>query len=137
MARKGNRQLPAVKAQRGTVRPCRESGVQVLTTLAGLVQRPDGLNLAAQQMWDDYAPTAEAMGTLKPGDAMCFAHWCVMGAQIQASWQTTEVVPASFVAQWRMLGELFGLAGEKSRVVMKVIDAERPANIFSRNGKRR
>lgn len=128
-------ELRAVKQQRGTLRPYRDIH-GLAEAPAGEVVRPDGLRLEAQVIWDEFAPVAAGMGTLRPADALAFGMWCVMSSQVQAAWQTTEVVPASFVAQWRMLGELFGLAGEKSRIVMKVIDAERPTNIFSRNGRR-
>ena len=80
-----------------------------------------------------------AMGTLKPADAVTFAHWCQMTADIQQSWQPGNApAPAAFVQQWRTLGELFGLAGEKSRVVLKVTDggAAKSGNPFARNGRR-
>jgi hypothetical protein len=140
MARRGTKPLPpALHDARGT-RSKVPGGVEVLVAGDGLVARPDGMTLAAQMVWDDYADHAMSMGTLKPADTMTFAQWCQMSADIQASWQPGSApAPASFIQQWRTLGELFGLAGEKSRVVLKVTDgkAKDAGNPFARNGRRR
>lgn len=140
MARRGRKPLPpAIHAARGTVS---EAGGEITMLRAedGLVVRPDGLPLGAQTIWDDYADRAIAMGTLKPADAMSFAAWCVLGDLMQQSWRPGNApMPAAFIQQWRTLGELFGLAGEKSRVVLKVTDggaAKSSGNPFARNGRR-
>lgn len=137
--KRGRKALPpATHAARGTVSQV-PGGVEVLPTAGGLVQRPDGMSLAAQMVWDDFADRAMAMGTLKPADALLFAQWCQMSADIQASWAPGNApAPAAFIAQWRQIAELFGLAGEKSRVVLKVVDADPAgnANPFARNGRR-
>jgi len=140
MARRGRKPLPpAVHAQRGTVSEA-AGEIEMLQAGDGVVQRPEGMPLGAQLIWDDYADHAMAMGTLKPADAMSFAAWCVLGDLMQQSWRPGNApMPAAFIQQWRTLGELFGLAGEKSRVVLKVTDgkAKDAGNPFARNGRRR
>ena len=138
MAKRGPKPtLPAVKTARGTDRPCRDT-YEILDAPSGDVQPPTDLPYAAVVIWHEFAPTAMAMGTLKPADSATFAQWCVMTANIQASWQpSNDAAPASYIQQWRTLGELFGLAGEKSRLALKVIDGDRPStNPFKRNGRR-
>lgn len=116
------------KAARDTVQPSRNV-YQVLEAPSGIVRKPEGLSVEAGMIWDDYADTVMAMGTLKPADADTFGQWCTMTAQIRASWEDISTpVPASFTQQWRQLGELFGVAGEKSRIVLKVRDQDPGAN---------
>ena len=119
-----------------TAQPCRDN-FEVIAPPEGSVRRPEGLPLDVQAIWDDYAPVAEEMGTLKPADAMAFAQWCVMSAHLQAAWASEDPTPApaSYIQQWRTLGEMFGLCGARSRIVRK--GNEKPAgNPFSRNGRR-
>ena len=53
MARRGTKPLPpAMHDARGTVSKV-PGGVEVLPTSDGVVLRPDGMNLAAQTIWDD------------------------------------------------------------------------------------
>lgn len=125
-------ELPARKKAKGTERKHRDV-YEVLPAPSGTVTRPDGLSLAAQAVWDDLAGTAEAMGTLKPADSYVFGQFCTMTAHIQAAWAADEPAPSSYIQQWRMLGELFGVAGEKSRVVLKIKDDQVSTNPFSRN----
>lgn len=126
---------------RGTLQPCRDVNV-VIDASAGDVVPPDGLPLEAVMIWDDYARLATAMGTLKPCDAIAFGQWCVMTANIQATWKPMtngampEPAPASYIQQWRTLGELFGVMGEKSRVTLKAGWKNPEANPFGKNGKR-
>ena len=139
MAQRGRKPTPpAVHDARGTSKPSRDN-YEVLEAPSGVVRRPDGLPLDAQTIWDDYADTAMAMGTLKPADAVTFGQWCVMTAHLIASWNATppQPAPSSYIQQWRTLGELFGLAGEKSRLVLKIGDGKsKPSgNPFARNGR--
>ncbi|MBS4048148.1 MAG: hypothetical protein KG075_17515 [Alphaproteobacteria bacterium] len=114
----------------------------VIDAAAGDVMPPEGLPLAAVLIWEDYARLAQAMGTLKPCDAVAFGQWCVMTANIQATWKVVkgqpppEPAPASYIQQWRTLGELFGVMGEKSRVTLKAGWKNPAENPFGRNGKR-
>lgn len=141
MAQRGRKPTPpAVHDARGTRQPSRDN-YEVLEAPSGVIVRPDGLPLEAQVIWDDFADMAVAMGTLKPADAVVFGQWCVMTAAIKATWAGGPPAPASYVQQWRTLGELFGLAGEKSRIVLKITDGGRSPtaeskNPFVRNGRR-
>ena len=137
MAPRGRKpELPANKAARGTERNDRQ--YEVIEAPTGLVVPPDGMPEGAILLWHDYAPIADLMGTLKPADAMSFAQWCVMSWHLQQSWQLgADPAPSSYIQQWRTLGELFGLAGEKSRLASKVInDPQARGNPFARRGKR-
>ncbi len=125
MPRKGRKpELPSDKEKRGTLQPSRDT-YEVLTTPVGVVRMPDGLPMEAHDIWDEYADICMSMGTLKAADVHSFAQWCVLTAQIRMTW--TDIlgapVPASTLQQWRTLGEMFGLAGEKSRIVLKVKEA--------------
>ena len=114
-----------------------------------LVERPEGLPAAAVLVWDDYAPAAMNTGTLKQQDALAFGQWCVMSAHLQAAWaddgyDSGSPVPASYIQQWRTLGELFGMAGIKSRLIARGAaggasqdGGGASGNPFARNGKRR
>ena len=133
--RSGSKPLPrSLTAARGPAQPCRDR-YDVLPAPDGAVSPPPGLSLAALVIWDDLAPVAIGLGTLKPSDAYAFGHLCTMTAAIQATWREPPPAPAAYVAQWRMMLELFGLAGEKSRLIAKT-PGRSPENPFNNNGKR-
>lgn len=123
---------PHVKAARGTAQPCRDT-YRPLETPEGAVTPPPGMPLEALVIWDDLAPVAIALGTLKPADAYAFAQLCNMTAAIQSTWRGGPPAPAAYVAQWRLMLELFGLAGAKSRLVTEA--TAKHDNPFLRNGR--
>jgi hypothetical protein len=87
-------------------------------------------------VWADYVELAVQHGA-RQCDAESFAEWCTMAAMLRKARVVGSAAPASYVAQFRMLGELFGLAGPGSRVVTKGGGApEQPKNPFARNGAR-
>ena len=104
----------ALKIRRGTAR--RDRTKPQAETPGGKVQPPSGLPSEARSIWKQMAPIAQEMGSLKPADALAFGQWCVMTADLKKTWSQREVAPAALITQWRLLGEMFGLAGEKSRV---------------------
>lgn len=137
MARRpGRKGLPdELKVARGTDQPCRMGGdVSTLAAPDGDVFPPEGLPLAASLIWEDYAPGLIAMGTLKPVDAFTFGQWCQMAAAIQQSWGTAAEPPASYVAEWRKIGEGFGIGGGAVRKGMTAEGNAKPKNRFSSNG---
>lgn len=128
----------SVHKQRGTVQPCRSASVDIIETLSpALSLTPPKLPDAVAEVWADYVALAVTHGA-RQCDAESFAEWCTMAANLRKAREADASAPASYVAQFRMLGELFGLAGPKSRVVQRAGGAEdgRPKNPFERNGAR-
>lgn len=107
---------------------------------------PPELPLEIADVWAEYVGAAVANGA-RQCDAESFAEWCSMSALLRKARNATEKdgegnvvssptpAPASYVAQFRMLGELFGLAGPGSRVTSKGVEAAK-SNPFARNGRR-
>lgn len=133
---KGHRRpaLPSEKKARGTAKPSRDTGVRVMETLSPkLSMKPPPLPDDVAEVWADYVNEAVEHGA-RQCDAESFAEWCAMAAALRKCRKSEEPAPASYVAQFRMLGELFGLAGPKSRLV-KAGETGKPENPFKRNGK--
>jgi len=68
--------------------------------------------VAALVIWDDLAPIAIGLGTFRPSDAHAFGHICTITTTIHETWREPPPAPAAYVAQWRMMLELFGLASK-------------------------
>ena len=149
----GKKAIPkAVKDARGTRQPCRdgvdtrELGAAAAPIAPAMSLSPPELPLEVADVWAEYVAAAVANGA-RQCDAEAFAEWCTMAALLRKARNATEKdsegkeissptpAPASFVAQFRMLGELFGLAGPGSRVTNKGVEAAK-SNPFARNGRR-
>ena len=149
----GKKPIPkAVKDARGTRQPCRdgvdtrEARAPAATIEPAMSLTPPQLPLEVADVWAEYVGAAVTNGA-RQCDAEAFAEWCSMAAMLRKARNTTgkdvagnEIsvptpAPASFVAQFRMLGELFGLAGPGSRVTSKGVEAAK-SNPFARNGRR-
>lgn len=154
MPARGKKAEPAeVKAARGTRQPCR-TVTSIVSPSPALAISPPELPLDVADVWAEYCEAAIAHGA-RQCDADTFAEWCAMTAVLrrarnaeveqlgpdgEAIGTTTQATPApaSYVQQWRQLGELLGLAGAKSRVGGAKPAAEKAsANPFARNGARR
>jgi hypothetical protein len=135
------------KTARGTRQKCRDGVDTIETPSPALAISPPELPLEVADVWAEYVEAAIAHGA-RQCDADSFAEWCTMTSVLrqarnaseldQASGQTVSrphPAPASYVQQWRQLGELFGLVGSKSRVGGKSPDAAK-TNPFARNGRR-
>lgn len=136
---KGHRRaaLPGEKAARGTARPSRATGVVLLDTKSpALSITPPKLPDDVAEVWADNIEAVVSNGA-RQCDADSFAEWCTMAAMLRKARGSGEPAPASYVAQFRMLGELFGLAGPKSRLVKPSENQTRTSNPFSRNGAKR
>lgn len=147
----GRKKAPrAVKAARGTLQPCRDgAAVKAPLAMAAPTLRlvpPHELPIEVADVWAEYHDAAVANGA-RQCDAETYAEWCAMASVLrrarnaastdEAGNETTIAMPApaSYVAQFRMLGELLGLAGPGSRLA-RAPTTERPANPFARNGRR-
>lgn len=127
--------LPGQKEARGTARNSRETGVKLMDTVSPKLSiRPPELADDIAEVWADNIDAAVAHGA-RQCDAEAFAEWCTMAAMLRKARKSGSPAPASYVAQFRMLGELFGLAGPKSRLERPSGDAP-TENPFARNGKK-
>lgn len=135
---------------RGTLQRCRDGVDTREIGSPALALRPPEMPLEVADVWAEYIEAVVANGG-RQCDAETFAEWCAMtsvlrrcrNSVIDAEADRDDEVrtqaapaPASYVQQWRQLGELLGLAGPKSRLVPKggAADAGKAANPFSRNG---
>lgn len=136
---KGHRRpaLPGEKAARGTARPSRDAGVVLIDTASpALSIKPPVLPDEVAEVWADNIEAAVSNGA-RQCDADSFAEWCTMASMLRKARRSGDPAPASYVAQFRMLGELFGLAGPKSRLIKPSEGAGRTTNPFARNGAKR
>ncbi len=139
MPRAGRRPLSqAEKLARGTARRGRERE-EVDSPSGPLTTPPAEMPYLAGIVWTEYVAAATAHGA-RQCDADSFAEWCVMTANLRqaraAIGTASEALPpAAYLQQWRTLGELFGLAGPRSRVGQKVGAPAEP-NPFAANGHR-
>lgn len=143
MAAPGRKPVPKVqKAGRGTLQPVRDGAsnlkeaklIDGLKASAELRIIPPELPEDVAEVWADYVDAARVNG-LKQCDADSFAEWCTMAARLRVARKNEAVAPASYIAQFRMLGEQFGLAGPGSRVVSQGVEAAK-SNPFAKNGRR-
>lgn len=148
-SRLGRGTLPAGEAR--ALRNARRDGVDTKETAAvapALSVTPPELPLEVADVWAEYVNVAVANGA-RQCDADSFAEWCSMAAILRKARNATvedeegravaspAPAPASYVAQFRMLGELFGLAGPGSRVARPLsAEPEKKSNPFARNGRR-
>lgn len=133
MAARGKRAEPAeVHAARGTRRAGRPVPVAIVSSSSVLGMQPPELPADVAQVWADYVGAAIVHGA-RQCDADSFAEWCTMTANLRKARTAEEAAPASYIQQWRQLGELFGLCGPKSRLLPKA-GGDQPSNPFLRHG---
>ena len=141
----------SAKEARGTTQKCRD-GVDTreriaASTAAELVSViPPELSLAAADVWAENVGHLVANGG-KQCDAEAFAEWCTMVVLLRTCRtfkaeneqgvleDAPKPVPASYLAQWRLLSEMLGLLGAKSRTG-GAGQSKPAANPFDRNGRR-
>ncbi|MGH9419660.1 MAG: hypothetical protein ACRD3J_06790 [Thermoanaerobaculia bacterium] len=92
-----------VKILEGTFRPDRARPDEPQPP-AGDILKPTFLKKRASELWDEYAPLLEKMGTLTVVDPHVLAEWC----QLTAKMERNRVL-ASERAQRRMLGAELGI----------------------------
>lgn len=138
MQRGGKKPIPrAVKEARGTLQKTRDREEMLGDISPSLSVNPPALPMNVADVWVENIAAAIANGA-RQCDAESFAEWCTMAAMLRDARTSAEPAPASYVAQFRMLGELFGLAGPKSRAgVRGAGELQKTANPFARNGIRK
>lgn len=95
----------SLKLLEGTTRPDRDRGPEPEPP-EGPIVRPEHVKYRAAELWDQYAPALEAMGTLTVVDVPNFAIWC----RLQAKFEEVGVeMSASHLAQLRMIAAGFGM----------------------------
>lgn len=84
---------------------------------AGLVARPDWLNVGARKVWEEYAPRLERLGLLTELDGDTLGQWCTLAAEFRAS---PEEMSANRIARMDALQQRFGMdPGSRTRIQVK------------------
>ena len=137
MAKPGRKpETPNEKRARATLRPDRDQFEVMASSSPEMKITPPELPYDVACVWEEYVGAAVAHGALQC-DADAFAEWCTMTSNLRRSrascgTEAEGVPPASYIQQWRTIGELFGLAGPKSRVHTKPVGTSE-INPFLRN----
>ena len=112
------RQLPSIRAERGTLRADRgDFDFVELAAPDDLPQRPDFLTAAGEEVWMDVIGEVTSNHLVSRRDTEMFATFCNLAGANRMAWRAGEVPPLSALAEMRRLAELFGIASAKSRVV--------------------
>jgi hypothetical protein len=110
--------LPAeLKRARGTLRPSRQKDVIEITTPLDPPIEPSWLTEDGRAAWLDNVGRVMQTGFAREVDSDLFALFCNLLGGIARAWTLGEAPPAWAAREARLLAELFGLAGEKSRIV--------------------
>jgi len=143
--RTGRKSLPASeKVARGTDQPCRRSPGMTLVDMQppADIQPPQDLPLGAAEVWADHAPALIAKGWLTAVDVVAFGQWCVMTHHLVSAWsadgsEDNPLPTASYIQQWRTLGEAFYITPGARAAMKPTGPADKPSgNAFARNGRR-
>lgn len=130
--------LPAsMKLDRGTLRPSREKGVVEIATPLDPPMMPPWLTEDGKAAWLDNVGRVMQTGLAREIDSDLFATWCNLMGAMSRAWTSGDVPPAWAVGEARRLGELFGLAGVRSRIMRGGTDAGvNGPNPFGSNGRK-
>ena len=124
-------ELPWVKASSGTFRPHRDRfKVEVLTSCT-LPVKPDWLTATGDLIWHDNIARAATIG-ITEHDSVVFAIFCNLTGEIAQAMRAGKMVSIAAQTEVRRLAELLGLAGPKSRVIVKNPPPETGLNPFAR-----
>lgn len=132
-------QLPATKAQRGTLRKDRDGDavVQPVQMIAAGDPpiMPDYLPPAAREVWIEELGRVMVAG-ITERDSSLFATYCATEALVRAAYISGEPPPAAYLTELRRMRELLGIAGPRVRQGAKPGGATSNENPFARNGHR-
>lgn len=81
---------------------------------AEFINATDPLYVKASQLWDEFAPTLSAMGTLTSADGPNFETWCLLLAEQRTSFGTMTTTRLNAL---HVVGGLLGMdAGSRTRL---------------------
>ena len=126
-----------MKAARGTLRKDRDgavAGVQLMPA-GEPPMMPDYLTPEAKAVWIEEIGRVMVAGTCER-DSLLFARYCSLEALVQKAFGLGEAPPAAYLTELRRMGELLGIAGERTRVNKPVQGGAAVGNPFARNGRR-
>ena len=124
-------ETPSVKANGGTFRPHRDRLKVEVVASGALPAKPDWLSAAGQTIWDENVARAAAVGVTEH-DTVIFAIFCNLTGEIAQAVRADRVVSVAAQTEVRRLGELLGLAGPKSRIIVDNSAPEGGGNPFVR-----
>ena len=106
----------ALKRLRGTERKDRAPVAIRIAAPSDLPVRPEWLTPAGEEAWANELGRASSVGFATELDSALFGSFCNLLGAADLIWRRGEVPPVAHLAEIRKLAELFGLAGERSRV---------------------
>jgi phage terminase small subunit len=124
-------ELPSLKARSGTFRPHRDRFKVEILTSSTFPVKPDWLTAAGQTIWDENVARAAAIGVTEY-DTVIFAIFCNLTGEIAQAVRAGKAVSVAAQTEVRRLGELLGLAGPKSRIIVDNPASEGARNPFAR-----
>jgi hypothetical protein len=127
------RLLRSEKVARGTLRKCRERNVVEITAPDELPTMPAWLTPEGEAEWADLLPRVAAAAS--EVDSALLGVLANLQGALAACWRAGEVPPTGAITEHRKLSEAFGIAGPRSRVIVK--PAPKEPNPFARNGRGR
>ena len=132
MQRRPKPQLPAMKLEKGTYQPCRDGNRMEIVAPDELLQKPDWLTAAGEEVWIDDIGRVGSVGLATELDTTLFGTYCnLQGAAILA-WRAGGVPPIAALAEIRKLAEIFGIAGARSRIGTSGAGSSAAPNPFAR-----
>jgi phage terminase small subunit len=124
-------ELPSVKANSGTFRPHRDRFKVEVAASSALPVKPDWLTAAGQKIWDENKARAATIG-ITEHDTVIFTIFCNLTGEIAQAVRAGKAVSIAAQTEVRRLGELLGLAGPKSRIIVDNPAPEVSSNPFAR-----
>ena len=118
MKRGPSPQLPSTKIERGTYRPHRDKDkIEVVCPMTDNPQMPEWLTPEGEVVWINTIMLTTPR--VAAGDTNTFGFYCNIIGAIGKAFMSGSVPPTSAITEARKLGELFGLSGAQSRVLVK------------------
>ena len=130
-------ETPAVKFDRGTIRPHRDGLKTEIIVPGNPPVMPDYLTAEAIDVWQEVLGRVMAAGVTEV-DSAILARYCSLEALVRAAFKAGgDPPPAAYLTVLRQHEELLRIAGPKSRVGGGGgADGGKPGNPFQRNGHR-
>jgi hypothetical protein len=124
-------ETPSVKANSGTFRPHRDRFKVEVVTPSTLPVKPDWLSAAGELIWRENVARAATFGVTEH-DSVIFTIFCNLTGEIAEAVRAGKAGSVAAQTEVRRLGELLGLAGPKSRIIVDNSAPEGGGNPFVR-----